>query len=230
MFKRFVAITVLFCCCGLFAAPWFTHNSRRRPETMLVISNHLSPYVLAETYHGLTNQPYIRVMQDGKIYLVMPKVIRGIAPRELAGVIDSFGLKRIVIIGDERYVPADFEKKLRSINTKATPIVRIYGENWLRVAEELDALLNVGHLAGNFRENLQDAIIRTQPVQLQLRQQLKSPAEQEAPAPAAEVKATPVEPAAPADVKPAEPAAPAAPAVPADAKAMPVDPVAAPAK
>lgn len=216
MLKRFAVIAVLgFCCCGLFAAPWFTHNSRRRPETLMVIGNYLSPYVLAETYHGLTKQPYLRIMQDGRLYLNMPKHIRGIAPRELAGVIDSFGFKRIVIVGDERYVSADFEKNLRKTNIKATPIVRVYGDNWLRVAEELDDLLNVGHLSRNFRENYQDAIIRTQPAQLQSRQRPADPVSQP----------ETVNETAPAEITP-EPVAPAAPAeVPVDAKAVPVDPV-----
>ena len=220
MLKRFAVIAVFSLCFGLFAAPLFTINSRRRPVTMLVTGNFLSPYILAETYLGLTNQPYIRVMQDGKIYLNMPKQIRGIAPRELAGVVNSFGLKRIVIIGDERYVSAEFEKNLRKINTKATPIVRIYGDNWLRIAEELDDLLNVGHLAGNFRENFQDAIIRTQPTQLQSRPRPANPEKQ--PEAMTEVQPAEAQPAevektAPATEKPAEPAV--------DAKAMPVDPV-----
>lgn len=215
MLKRFAVIAVFSLCFGLFAAPLFTINSRRRPVTMLVTGNFLSPYILAETYLGLTNQPYIRVMQDGKIYLNMPKQIRGIAPRELAGVVNSFGLKRIVIIGDERYVSAEFEKNLRKINTKATPIVRIYGDNWLRIAEELDDLLNVGHLASNFRENYQDAIIRTQPTQLQSRPRPATPEKQ--PEVMTEVQPAEVEkPAAEAE-KAAEPAA--------DVKAMPVDPV-----
>lgn len=219
MLKRTLAVVVFtFCCCGLFAAPWFTHSSRRRPETMLVIGNYLSPYILAETYHGLTRQPYLRVMNDGRLYVVMPKQIRGISPRELNGVIDSFGFKRIVIIGDERYVSTDFEKQLRNSNIKATPIVRIYGDNWIRVAEELDALLNVGHLAGNFRKNYQDAIIATNAAQLQSRPRPATP--EKTPAIKEEVKATPVEPAA----APAEPAA--APETP--APAVPVDP--APAK
>ena len=195
MLKRKLALIMLIavCGCGLFAAPWSTHNARRRPETLMVIGNYHTPYVLAETYHGLTNQPYLRVMQDGKLYLVLPKVIRGIAPQELAGVIDSLALKRIVIVGDERFVSLDFEKTLRKTNIKATPIVRIYGENWLRVAQELDDLLNIGHLSGNFRENLQDANIRTNPAQLQPRPlpkkadakanvQADAPAAQDAPA------------------------------------------------
>ena len=215
MLKRFAVIAVFSLCFGLFAAPLFTINSRRRPVTMLVTGNFLSPYILAETYLGLTNQPYIRIMQDGKIYLNMPKQIRGIAPRELAGVINSFGLKRIVIIGDERYVSAEFEKNLRKINTKATPIVRIYGDNWLRIAEELDDLLNVGHLASNFRENYQDAIIRTQPTQLQSRPRPATPEKQ--PEAMTEVQPAEVEKPAAETEKAAEPAA--------DVKAMPVDPV-----
>ncbi|MBR7107762.1 MAG: hypothetical protein IKC89_05040 [Lentisphaeria bacterium] len=191
MLKRKLALVMLIavCGCGLFAAPWSTHNARRTPQTLMVIGNYFSPYVLAETYLGLTNQPYLRVMQDGKLYLVLTKVIREVAPQELTGIIDSLNLKRIVIIGDERFVSPDFEKTLRKTNIKATPILRIYGENWLRVAEELDFLLNVGHLSRNFRENLQDASIRTNPAKLKpLPRQKKADAPAEAPA-AGEVKA-----------------------------------------
>ena len=160
--------------------------------------------LICESSKMVLNNDY---MVDTFEYLNMPKQIRGIAPRELAGVINSFGLKRIVIIGDERYVSAEFENNLRKINTKATPIVRIYGENWLRIAEELDDLLNVGHLASNFRENYQDAIIRTQPTRLQSRPRPATPEKQpevmtevqpaeaeKAAEPAADVKATPVDP------------------------------------
>ena len=224
MLKRKLALVMLIavCGCGLFAAPWSTHNARRTPQTLMVIGNYFSPYVLAETYLGLTNQPYLRIMEDGRLYMVMPKLVRGIAPRELCGVIDSFNLKRIVIIGDERYVSADFEKTLRKTNIKKTPIVRIYGDNWLRVAEELDDLLNVGHLSRNFRENIQEAMIRTQPAQLQIRQRQTSP-EKKAAEPASAVE----EPAPEVKPVPAEPAPVAVPAEPAPA-AVPVDP--APAK
>ena len=207
MFKRFVALVALVCCIGLSAAPWFARNVRR-PETLLVVGNYISPYMLAETYQGLTKQPYLRVMNDGRLFMVMPKFARGIAQRELAGVIDSFNFKRIVILGDERYVSIDFEKQLRKANIKATPVVRIYGENWLRVAEELDDLLNVGHLASNFRDNLHEASIRTAPAQLQIRQRTTAPAKDAAPK---------------ADAVKAD-AAPAAPAVAEDIP-VPVDPI-----
>ena len=212
MFKRFIALVALVCCIGLSAAPWFARNVRR-PETLLVVGNYISPYMLAETYQGLTKQPYLRVMNDGRLFMVMPKFARGIAQRELAGVIDSFNFKRIVILGDERYVSIDFEKQLRKANIKATPVVRIYGENWLRVAEELDELLNVGHLARNFRENLQEASIQTNPAQLQVRQRAAAPEKNDA-EPAENVTAEEA-PAAPVAPAPAEEAAP-----------VPVDPVA----
>ena len=216
MFKRLIAVVALVCCIGLSAAPWFTHNSRRRPETLLVVGNYLSPYMLAETYQGLTKQPYLRIMNDGRLYMVMPKLTRGIAQRELCGVIDNFNFKRIVILGDERYVSAEFEKNLRKANIRATPIVRIYGENWLRVAEELDSLLNVGHLPRNFRKNLQDEKIRTQPVQLQVRQRQTVQANN-ADAVKAEEAAPEVKPA-PAEPVPAEPAPAAGPVDPAPVK------------
>lgn len=213
MFKRFTALVALVCCIGLSAAPWFARNVRR-PETLLVVGNYISPYMLAETYQGLTKQPYLRVMNDGRLFMVMPKFARGIAPRELAGVIDNFNFKRIVILGDERYISIDFEKQLRKSNIRATPVVRIYGENWLRVAEELDELLNVGHLARNFRENLQEASIQTNPAQLQVRQRRDAAQEENAPA-------------EPAENVTAEAAPAPAPASAGEAVPVPVDPVAA---
>ena len=59
----------------------------------------------------------------------------------------------MVIIGDERYVSAKQEQKLRSINMKRIPILRIYGGDWGRIAEELDDLLNIGNLSREFRRN-----------------------------------------------------------------------------
>ena len=59
----------------------------------------------------------------------------------------------MVIIGDERYVTREQENKLRTINTRRIPIIRIYGGDWGRIAEELDDLLNIGNLAREFRRN-----------------------------------------------------------------------------
>ena len=42
---------------------------------------------------------------------------------------------------------------LRRINIKRIPIVRIYGGDWSRVAEELDDMLNIGNLAREFSRN-----------------------------------------------------------------------------
>ena len=67
--------------------------------------------------------------------------------------INRLNPKRIVIIGDERFFSKAQEKSLSKVNLKRIPLIRIYGGDWGRIAEELDDMLNIGNLAREFRRN-----------------------------------------------------------------------------
>lgn len=182
----FAAVTVV----SLSAAPWMSLNTRRVPKNLVVVGNYKTPRLMAATIKGLTSQPYLVITADGRYFVFMAKSTSEIPADKLDVYINRLNPKRIVIIGDERYVSRQQEDVLRRINLKRIPLVRIYGGDWGRVAEELDDLLNIGSLAREFRRNYFEASMSD------VRLRVPSAGETEAPA---------AQPAVPADA--AEPAA-----------------------
>lgn len=183
----------MFCCAVLAltavaasAAPWAANTSRRAPHTLIVVSNHKSPRLMAEIILGLSRQSYLIVTADGRFYHAMAKETVKVEADRLDVYINEYNARRLLILGDERYVSADVERMLRRIHLKRIPIIRIYGDDWLRIAEELDDLLNIGNLAREFANNSRSMALSDRP----LRNSNEAPA-----APAA----APAAPAAPAD-------------------------------
>ena len=138
------------------AAPWMSHNSRRAPKSLIVVGNYKTPRLMAATIKGLTSQPYLIITGDGSYFAVLAKATVKIPADKLDKYINELNPRRVIIVGDERYVSREQENKLRKINLKRIPLVRIYGGDWGRIAEELDDLLNIGNLAREFRRNYVD--------------------------------------------------------------------------
>ncbi len=151
-----LAVLMFVAAVALQAGPFMSHNSRRAPKTLVVVSNYKTPRLMAATIKGLTSQPYMVITNDGRYFLFMTRSTTEIPADRLAAYLNRLDPHRVVIIGDERYVTREQENKLRQINTKRIPIVRIYGGDWGRIAEELDDLLNIGNLAREFRRNYFD--------------------------------------------------------------------------
>ena len=159
MFKKatIAALAVIFATAA-YAAPWMSHNSRRAPKTLVVVGNYRTPRLMAAPIKALTSQPYLILAKDAKTnadayYITLSKVTVPVPADKLDVYINQLNPRRLVIIGDERYVTAADEQKLRTINTKRIPIFRVYGGDWGRIAEELDDMLNIGNLAREFRRN-----------------------------------------------------------------------------
>lgn len=152
----FLAVVCTMISSALQAAPFMSHNSRRAPQSLIVTGNYKVPRLMAATLKGLTSQPYLIMTADGRYFFVVGKSTREFPAGEVNAFINTLNLRRIVIIGDERYVTREQENMLRKSNIIRTPIVRIYGGDWGRVAEELDDMLNVGNLAREFRRNYRD--------------------------------------------------------------------------
>ena len=112
--------------------------------------------LMAATIKGLTSQPYLIIAGDGNYFAVLSKKTVKVPADKLDVYINSLNPRRVVIIGDERYVSREQENKLRAINLTRIPMMRIYGGDWGRIAEELDDLLNIGNLAREFRRNYTD--------------------------------------------------------------------------
>lgn len=151
-----VAAMVIFAGAVCHGAPWFSHNARRTVNTLTVVGNYKTPRLMAETILSLTRQPYLLISSDGRYFSVMSKNTIEIPKDKLDVYINRLNPKRVVILGDEKYVSREEEMNLRKINLRRIPMLRIYGENWSRIAEELDDMLNIGNLTRNFNRNLYD--------------------------------------------------------------------------
>ena len=155
MLKKFslIAVLVFFAAVSLPAAPWMSRN-HRVPQSLIVVSNYKVPRLLAATIKGLTSQPYVIITADQRYFVALRKATVEIKGSDFGARINKLAPKRIIIIGDERYVSREQENFMRKqLNLKRIPIVRIYGGDWGRVAEELDDMLNIGNLAREFRRN-----------------------------------------------------------------------------
>ena len=145
---------------------------------------------------------------DGRIYFVPPKSdAMEVKETYFNDFIRTAGPKRIIILGDERYVPRRYEDML----DKVIPVVRITGANWVRIAEELTFMLNLNHLDRNYK-NLREKMFEDQPYRPVSR-----------PAPKQEAKS---EEAKPAETAPAAADAPAAAPAPAVEETAPAAPAA----
>ena len=160
----FAVICAMFVACGVSAAPWAAHNSRRVPRTLIVIGNYKTPRLMAETILKLTGQPYLLITQDNRYIITMRRAGQEIPASKLGTYINNLNPRRLVIIGDKDFVNENTEKQLRTINLLRIPIVRIYGDDWVRVAEELDDLLNIGNLSREFCNNYRDMSLRDRPL------------------------------------------------------------------
>ena len=208
-FAKIAALTLLtlVCVAAAEAAPWRSLGPKRQVHTLIITGNYKSPRLLAEIIQDESRQPYILLPdprdENQKICFCPPKRNEAMEVQEknFNAFIRTAGPRRIIILGDERYVPRRYEDML----DKKIPIIRVTGESWVRIAEELTFLLNLNHVERDFRrlrEKLYGDIYRpiSRPAPPQ---QPEQPASEQ---PAADQPA--VEPVAPA----AEPAAAPAPA------------------
>jgi len=153
-FTGFVLLSVLavFCAATVEAAPWMSLGPKRNLETLVITGNYKSPRLLAELIQNESRQPYMLLPDpargDNRIYFCPPKsAALEVKEAYFNDFIRTAGPKRIIILGDERYVPRRFEDML----DKAIPIVRVTGSNWFRIAEELTFMLNLNHLDRNYK-------------------------------------------------------------------------------
>ena len=166
-FAKFAALILLtlVCVVSAEAAPWRSLGPKRRVHTMIITGNYKNPRLLAELIQDESRQPYILLPDPRdevqKICFCPPSRKEGmeIQEKNLNAFIRTAGPKRIIILGDERYVPRRYEAMLDG----KIPIVRVTGENWQRIAEELTFMLNLSNLDRNFRklqEKMYNDIVR----------------------------------------------------------------------
>ncbi|QSH42011.1 hypothetical protein P0136_05055 [Lentisphaerota bacterium ZTH] len=138
-----------------FAERWDWATPYRGPKqdiiNLIITSNYKKPLLMAQLIQYETRQPYILlpVRKDGGIYFCPvnnKKPALEIKKENLARFISFLNPKRIIILGDETYVP---EKFLKSID-KNIPTVTVSGDDWDRAAVTLTNLLGITNLKYDF--------------------------------------------------------------------------------
>ena len=163
-FTKFAVFSVLALCCAVAsAAPWMSLGPKRRLQTLVITGNYKSPRLLAELIQNESRQPYMLlpdpVRGDDRIYFCPPKSpALEVKETYFNEFIRTAGPKRIIILGDERYVPRRYEDML----DKVIPVVRVTGANWVRIAEELTFMLNLNHLDRHYKR-LREEMLEDQP-------------------------------------------------------------------
>ena len=148
-------------CTGVFAASWITNGPKRDIVTLVVTANYKNPRLMAELILNESRQPYLLLptpqSKDPKIIFIQPKgPALEIAPGNLRHFLSYLNPRRVVVLGDERYVSNQFVEEYLKKLEFPIPVVRIEGNDWNRIAEETTLLLSLSHLGDNFQRLRQE--------------------------------------------------------------------------
>lgn len=147
--KILMALVVGFSTSSLFAF-WASEGPKRELETLVITANYKSPRLLADLIQERTRQPYILLPAgdtDTKIYFCTPsRVNQEISAEKLSHFVKLANPERILILGDEVYVP----KKYEALLDENIPVIRVTGSDWGRISGQLGFMLAVSGLEKNF--------------------------------------------------------------------------------
>ena len=159
--KKIFSVVLMFVLCGTaFAAPWSSLGPKRKPVTLVITANYVTPRLLAELILNESSQPYLLLpaadQENKKIFFCSRKNNNTmvIAEKHLNRFINFLGVKRIIVLGNTSYVPQRYIDML----DHNTPVMRIESNDWYRIAEELNYMLNLSNLDKNFKK-LREALI-----------------------------------------------------------------------
>ncbi len=154
-FPKKMVLAALVCFCGLtgFGA-WWSQGPRRDIETLVVVANYKTTRLIADLIQAESRQPYLLLPAaesgDTRIYFCPPKTAAIEIPEaELAKFVQQANPRRLLIVGDERYVPR------RTINQLGTeiPVFIVEGSDWQRNVDEIGHMLPLSNLGRNFEKN-----------------------------------------------------------------------------
>ena len=148
--KMMSVVLTLLVTVSVFADfPWSSNGPRRRIETIIVAGNYKSPRLIAELIQNESRQIYLLFPAKGgedRVIFCSPTQNKQVLRSKIAIALRTLNPKRVVILGDERYLSkADAELLGRDI-----PVVRIEGNDWQRIADELNFMLNLNRLSDDF--------------------------------------------------------------------------------
>ncbi len=151
--RKIAVIAVLLSMCGvMFAASWPSSGPSREVVTLVVCSNNKSPRLLAEVIQAESKQPYLLLPApqsgDSRIFFIPAKgAAQEIAESKLDSFIRFLNPRRIVVLGDETFVPKRYSGRF-DLNI---PVFTVVCKDWGRMAEELTYMLNISSLKSDYK-------------------------------------------------------------------------------
>lgn len=135
------------------ANPWSYHGPKRDIVTLVVTANYEKPRLIAELIQIESLQPFLLlpVNGDGNIYFCPPTHLgaaKKIEKNKLGNIVAFIAPKQIIVLGNEKYVPASFVAELRKI----APVVVVNADTWQQAADTIAPMLNLSRLPRSFRK------------------------------------------------------------------------------
>ena len=135
------------------AGSWNWTRPYKMPEknvnTLIVIGNYRIPRLLADLIQSETRQPIllIPVDSDGKIFF-MPAKDKTLSVEfdDLTDFIKYLKPEKILVLGDERYVP----KKYTDAIDPSQTVISITNKSWTKVADTTSRMLGLTYLRRRF--------------------------------------------------------------------------------
>lgn len=119
--------------------------------TLVITSNYVKSKLLAELIQNETSQPFILLpsSKDKKIFFcpARGKISMEIREADLTQFIKFTNPKQIIVLGDKKYVPESYLKKI----DKSQTVWVVSNKNWNEAAESVEKFLNLNNLAKDFK-------------------------------------------------------------------------------
>lgn len=148
VFAVFSLLSAIAC-----ANPWSYHGPKRDIVTLVVTANYEKPRLIAELIQVESRQPFLLLPanDDGNIYFCPPTHLgaaKFVGRKKIGNIIAFIAPKQIVVLGNEKYVPASYVDEFRKI----APVIVINADTWQKAAETVAPLLNLSRLPRSYRK------------------------------------------------------------------------------
>jgi hypothetical protein len=137
----------------MFAGSWNWTRPYKDPSktvnTLVIIGNYRNPRLMADIIQAETNQPILLVPagSDGKIFFMPAKdTTMSIEFDDLRDFIKYLKPERIVVLGDERYVPKKYLKQIAPSQT----VISVTNKSWKKIAAMTQEVMNLTYLKRDF--------------------------------------------------------------------------------
>ena len=125
-------------------------NPNKTVNTLIVIGNRRKPRLLADLIQAETRQPILSIPadSDGKIFFIPVKdTTVEVEFDNLRDFIKYLHPRKILVLGDERYVSNKYLEKIDPSQT----VIRVTNRKWSDIAAAVDRILNLTYIEREYK-------------------------------------------------------------------------------